>query len=261
MNLGAAFFVAFEGLSPELPPGLDQRLLAVQTWGWLVPFVWGFSARWLPVFLGLRPVRARKLLQGVAMNSVGVLAALAGWTIPASILILAGIFTAIYALRLFEPRERPAKVKGVHPSYPAFVRLAYVWAAIAATLGIWGSFAADPNRIAGASRHALTVGFLATMVSAVGQRVLPAFSGMRLLFSSKLMFGGCFWREEACCAWAWRYWLTKVWWSRPGSGCLYRQSVKWLRLRPLPQIYWSHLHGLAPLVRHNEPSCLQCWSV
>ncbi|MBZ5682854.1 MAG: hypothetical protein LAO24_22405, partial [Acidobacteriia bacterium] len=28
----------------------------------------------------------------------------------------------------------------------------------------------------------------ATMVFAIGQRVLPAFSGMRLLFSTKLMF-------------------------------------------------------------------------
>ena len=40
----------------------------------------------------------------------------------------------------------------------------------------------------GAPRHALTVGFLAMMVFAIGQRVLPAFSGMRLLFSTKLMF-------------------------------------------------------------------------
>jgi len=43
--------------------------------------------------------------------------------------------------------------------------------------GIWG-----------ASRHALTVGFLAMMVFSIGQRVLPAFSGMRLLFRPWLMF-------------------------------------------------------------------------
>jgi hypothetical protein len=49
----------------------------------------------------------------------------------------------------------------------------------------------DPMRTAafgGGSRHALTVGFLVTMVVAIGQSVLPAFSGMRLLFSKKLMF-------------------------------------------------------------------------
>ncbi|HUS19821.1 MAG TPA: hypothetical protein VMZ25_09240, partial [Terriglobales bacterium] len=40
----------------------------------------------------------------------------------------------------------------------------------------------------GASRHALTVGFVSTMVFAIGQRVLPAFAGMKLLFSKRLMF-------------------------------------------------------------------------
>jgi hypothetical protein len=33
------------------------------------------------------------------------------------------------------------------------------------------------------------VGFLASMIFAIGQRVLPAFCGMRQLFSSRLMFG------------------------------------------------------------------------
>ena len=46
----------------------------------------------------------------------------------------------------------------------------------------------DSSGIWGASRHALTVGFLAMMVFAIGQRVLRAFSGMRLRFSTKLMF-------------------------------------------------------------------------
>src|SRR5689334_19180969 len=39
----------------------------------------------------------------------------------------------------------------------------------------------------GASRHALTVGFVSTMVFAIGQRVLPAFAGMRVLYSPRLM--------------------------------------------------------------------------
>jgi len=31
----------------------------------------------------------------------------------------------------------------------------------------------------GGSRHALTVGFISTMVFTIGQRILPAFAGMR----------------------------------------------------------------------------------
>ena len=188
VNLGAALFLAYRGISPDLPPEFDQRFLVLETWGFLVPFVWGFSAKWLPVFLGLLPVRGRVLLLAVAVNSVGVLAAMMGWMRPAALLLLGGIIVAVWALRFLESTEQPAKVKGVHASFPVFVRLAYVWAIVAAALGIWASSVDGSHGIWGASRHALTVGFLATMVFSVGQRILPAFSGMRLLFSTKLMF-------------------------------------------------------------------------
>jgi len=190
LNLGVAVFLSFRGVGPELPPLFDQRLLVLQTWGFLVPFVWGFSARWLPVFLGLRPTRTRLLLPAVALNTAAVIAALAGAAMPAALLLLGGLAVAICALRIAEPAERPAKTRGVHSSFPVFVRIAYLQAAIAAVLGIWAALATDSTGIAGASRHALTVGFLATMVFAIGQRVLPAFSGMRVLFSPRLMFIG-----------------------------------------------------------------------
>jgi hypothetical protein len=188
VNLGATLFLAFRGASPDLPSDFNQRFLVLQTWEFLVPFVWGFSAKWLPVFLGLPPVRGRLLLAAVTVNSTGVIVALAGWPIAAVLLLLGGAIAATGALRLFERPQRAAKTKGVHTSFPYFVRLAYVWLAVATALGIWAALAANARGILGASRHALTVGFLATMVFSVGQRVLPAFSGMRLLFSTKLMF-------------------------------------------------------------------------
>ena len=188
INFGATLVLALRGTSPELPPDFDQRFLVLQTWGFLVPFVWGFSAKWLPVFLGLRPVRGPVLLLAVAVNSAGVIAAMTGGMRFAVLLLLGGIIIAIGALRFLEPTQQPAKVKGVHASFPVFVRLAYAWAVVAAALGIWASWVEDSHGIWGASRHALTVGFLATMVFSVGQRILPAFSGMRLLFSTKLMF-------------------------------------------------------------------------
>ncbi|MGC2184643.1 MAG: hypothetical protein WA637_15290 [Terriglobales bacterium] len=188
VNLGATLFLAYRGGSPDLPSQFDERFLVLETWGFLVPFVWGFSAKWLPVFLGLRPVRGRLLLLAVAVNSVGVIAALLGWMRSAVLLLLGAIMVAVWALRFLEPTQQAPKVKGVHASFPLFVRLAYVWALVAACLGIWASSVAGSHGIWGASRHALTVGFLATMVFSIGQRVLPAFSGMRLLFSTKLMF-------------------------------------------------------------------------
>ena len=197
-NLAAALVAARSYAAPELPPSLDLRLLVLQTWGCLVLFVWGFSARWLPVFLGLRPVRARWLLAAVGLDIAGVLAALAGFAVPSALLLAAAILLAAAALRLFEPAARPAKTEGVHPSYPVFIRLAYAWAVVAAALGMAAALAADSRGIGGASRHALTVGFLAVMVFAIGQRVLPAFSGMRLLFSPLLMFASLLLLSAGC---------------------------------------------------------------
>ena len=203
VNFGSATYLAFAGASPAVGADFDQSFLVLQAWGFLVPFVWGFSAKWLPVFLGLRPVRGRVLWLAVALNSLGAMGSFSPWPKLAAPLLLGGTGVAIHALNLFRLPEGPAKIKGVHRSFPSFVRTAYGWALVAASLGIWAAAAGGAHGIAGASRHALTVGFLAMMVFAIGQRVLPAFAG-RLLFSTKLMLmslvlltAGCLLRVSA----------------------------------------------------------------
>ncbi|MBV9182367.1 MAG: hypothetical protein JO356_13740, partial [Acidobacteria bacterium] len=57
INLLSATFLAWHAASPALPHNFDQRFLVLETWGFLVPFIWGFSANWLPIFLGLRSLR------------------------------------------------------------------------------------------------------------------------------------------------------------------------------------------------------------
>jgi len=188
LNLAAAICLSVRGESPAFSPGFDQRFLALTAWGFLVPFVWGFSARWLPVFLGLKELNTRALMTGFVLNWVGVAASLNGSFVISTFFLLLGAIISAIGLRLFEPSLHPAKVRGVHSSFPTFVRVAYVWLVIAALLGVWAAVSTDSNGIWGASRHALTVGFLSTMVFCIGPRVLPAFAGMRQLFSPRLMF-------------------------------------------------------------------------
>lgn len=191
LQLVETLLLARGGVSPAFPPAFDQRYLVVSTWGFLVPMVWGFSARWLPVFLGLRPLRPTLLLVALGANTAGVLTALFGRFDLAVFLLLLGGICAGIAIRFFEPSEKKPKVAGVHASFPLFVRMAYVWLVLAAGLGVWAE--QDPSGSAGiwgASRHALTVGFIAAMVFSVGQRILPSFCGMRVLASPKLMLAG-----------------------------------------------------------------------
>ena len=187
LNLGASIQLALHAASPAFPHEFDQRYLIVSTWGFLVPMVWGFSSRWLPVFMGLRPLRGSWLFVAAGLNTAGVVAGFLERFTAASILLLAGAVMAVIAIRFFEPAARAAKTINVHASFPVFIRIAYAWLLVAAALSIWASLAGGAPGIWGASRHALTVGFIAAMVFSVGQRILPSFCGMHVLWSTRLM--------------------------------------------------------------------------
>ena len=187
MNLGAALYLSVKGTGPAFPAPFESRLLALLAYGFIVPTILGFSARWLPVFLGLKPVAERILVYALLLNVTGVLLAQAGFFRTAPWLFLVAAVLAVAALHLAGPGERPAKTTGVHSTFPVFVRIAYLWLFIATALGIGAAYLDHANGWVGASRHALTVGFIAAMVFAVGQRILPAFAGMKVLYSPRLM--------------------------------------------------------------------------
>jgi hypothetical protein len=188
MNQVETVVLASTGAHPEIPHWLDQRYLFLAAWGFPVLAVWGFNARWLPVFLGIREPSSGGLLAALAASAGGLGAALFGHFQIATLLLLLASVLATIALNVFVRPRKPAKTLGVAPSFPVFVRGAYVWLLIAAALGVYAAQADTNGGIWGASRHALTVGFLATMVFAIGQRILPAFCGMRLLYSKGLMW-------------------------------------------------------------------------
>ena len=197
-NVGVTIYLALRGGAPALPHTLDQRLLMLPTWGFLVVSVWGFNARWLPVFLGLRAPDSRILFLALGLAWGAVILMLFGF-VPVSVALLPiAAMAAILALGVFERPQHPPKTAGVHPSFPTFVRGAYVWLLIATALSLWAVSADRAGGIWGASRHALTVGFLSTMVFAIGQRILPAFCGARVLFSKKLMFASLLCLNAGC---------------------------------------------------------------
>ena len=186
-NLGVTIYVAALGTGPAFPHELDQHLLMLPTWAFLVPAVWGFNARWLPVFLGLKAPSPRPLYAALLTAWLAAIAMSFGFVmLSVALLPVAGLL-AIGALHIFEPALQPAKLNGVHPSFPTFVRGAYLWLLAAAVLSVAAALRDQAGGIWGASRHALTVGFLSTMVFAIGQKILPAFCGMRVLFSKNLM--------------------------------------------------------------------------
>jgi hypothetical protein len=188
LNCGADFWAAGQGVTPALPHSFDQRLVALEAWGFLVPAIWGFNARWLPVFVGLRAASGKFLLTALALVWTSILADLGGLLIASALVLPVAAITAIQALHVWQPAIHPAKTNGIHPSFRFFIRTAYVWLLVASSLWALAAWVDHSGGIWGAARHALTVGFITTMVFAIGQRVLPAFGGGRVLYSPRLMF-------------------------------------------------------------------------
>ncbi len=198
LNFGGALYVSLRESTPAMPAALDQRFLLLSTWGFLVVSVWGFNARWLPVFLGLAQPHARGLLAALGTLTAGLVVGMMGAYTACSLLLVASSVLAVRSLHIFRASVQPPKLQGIHPSFPYFVRGAYVWLLVAGGLSVCASLLDKNGGFLGASRHALTVGFLATMVFSIGQRVLPAFCGMHVLFSKRLMFAALFLLNAGC---------------------------------------------------------------
>jgi hypothetical protein len=190
--------LAIRGMQLSFPHALDQKYLVLLGWGFLVPVVWGFSARWLPTFLGLAKPNVHFFRAALLLDLAGVLCGAAGWPRLATILLALSAAAIGCALHLTErPHARP-KVQGIHPSFPFFIRIAYLWLVIAGSMSIWAAFADLHGGIWGASRHALTVGFAATMVFTIGPRILPHFGGVYSIFSKRLMFLSLLLLQSGC---------------------------------------------------------------
>jgi uncharacterized protein involved in response to NO len=231
INFAIEIRLALTGVTPARPHGFDQRYLVLLGWGFLAPLVWGFSARWLPIFLGVKSVRGRMLQLAVLLDVLGVILGMAAQTLAAAVLLAAAAVLAPISMHVFSIPERPAKTIGIHPSFPIFLRVAYGWSILASLLGIMAVFADVHGGIWGGSRHALTVGFAAMMVMTVGPRILPHFAGVRNLWSPNLMFAtlillltGCTLRVsmeplayEGIAQFAWKL--------LPISGCLELSAV------------------------------------
>ena len=198
LNLGLSIWLALDGHSPVFPPEWDHTFLILMVWGFVVVMAWGFSTRFVTIFLGLESPRH----QAAGKFGLGIVAlvvlALARQYFLADMLILALSVYAIWALRLFHKPARSAKLTGAYRHYPAFIRLAYAWLVAGAMLGIAADLVPGATGLGGASRHAVTVGFIALLILALGPRLLPSFLNGRELYSTRWM-AASLWLLSAGC--------------------------------------------------------------
>jgi uncharacterized protein involved in response to NO len=200
LNLWIALPLAWHGASALYPLRSDHALVVIEVWGFALPVAWGYSTRFVTIFLGLQPssYRAWPWLCGGVAGIVGL--ALAQRFDLADGLAVAVAGLAIWALRIYRPAVKPAKRIGVYRGYPLFIRASYIWLAVGAVMGIVADFEPRWEGLDGASRHAITVGFIVTLIFALAPRILPAFLNGRELFSTRLMAASLWLLTVGCLA-------------------------------------------------------------
>ncbi len=187
LNLWIAVPLAWHGTSALYPLRSDHALVLIEVWGFALPVAWGYSTRFVTVFLGLQASSYRAWPWVCGGTAAIVALALARRFELADALAVTVAGLAIWAIRVFRPSVKQAKRLDVYGGYPLFVRLSYLWLATGAVIGIVADFEPRWEGLGGASRHAITVGFIALFIFALAPRILPTFLNGRELFSTRLM--------------------------------------------------------------------------
>ena len=225
--LWQVYAAALAGGSDMLPAGPDHVLISLALWAFCLPVVFGYSARFLRVFLNLGATDRRGVLLSLGFTSLAAVSCALDWQAVANAGNLCAVICGVQALRIFEPSQRPPKTAGVDPAYPLFARVSFAWLVVSAVLGL----AFPLPGVLGASRHAFTVGCLATLIFAIGPRILPTFLNSRELWSIPLMrasmvslTAGCFLRVLAEPL-AYNDWLPLAWQLLPVSAIVETAAV------------------------------------
>jgi len=203
-------------------PSGDARKLLIElpVLGFFTNMIFGFGIRLIPGFLNITKLRHRAFLVALPIYNCGLIAflaapplqriglhaLLAAWLgIAAAATMLFGALVYITGLHFFRPTQPVRPIHGVDPRGGILIPIAFSWLIISLIMILIERMAIAVNMplahpLAGAYRHALTVGFVTTMILAVGHRLAPVFIRQELvttrafMLSAVLIVVGCFWR-------------------------------------------------------------------
>ena len=206
VNLGATVYLAVQD-SSVVPDWLDRTLLVIELFGFIMSMIFGVNARNLPLFMRVRPPSAEALTPVLRLLPVAVILCAGGQALSVYSSLVGRAVAAlgwlgllgcaalyVHAVGLLRPRTRQVLTAGESGWYEAYVLAAYFWLAVGLCLELATALAqlmglglpADDLFLAGL--HAITVGFISTMIMGMATRIVPAFAATRL-HSRALLIG------------------------------------------------------------------------
>jgi len=188
LSAAQAMFLAGHAES-ALPSDLVEPFYAVALYGLGLSWLFGFSSRVAPAFLGLPRLSAQGARRVATLQSAGALLLAAAWipgfpsptaralTLVGTLLVAAAVLLFLVASHLLVPLTRP-------PNVP-FLRTPYLFLGLFAATSLMAVVA----EIGGASvhkfvwdgaRHIYTMGFLTLLIVVMSLHVIPLFTGRTL---------------------------------------------------------------------------------
>jgi hypothetical protein len=172
-----------------LPDSARGLLIILPVLGLGANAIYGFGIRLIPGLLNLTRLRPAWFSPALLLHNAGLCLFLIprqpARALGATLMLAAAISYLIGMNGLVGKRSRP--IYGIDPRGHVLIRVAFFWLVFGLTMILAQQLVPDlPHAYGGAWRHALTVGFITTMILGVGQRIVPIFIKQPLA-STRLM--------------------------------------------------------------------------
>jgi hypothetical protein len=153
-------------------------LIVLPVLGFAANAIYGFGIRLIPGLLNITRLRPWYFAAALVLHNAGLCAFL----VPMDVLRIAGAGlmlagAVLYVMGMNWLRSSPSRtIYGVDERGHLLVRVAFAWLVIGLAMVLGEQlFPWLPRAYGGAWRHALTVGFITTMILGVGHRLIPIF--------------------------------------------------------------------------------------
>jgi hypothetical protein len=180
---------------PVLPDSARSLLIVLPVLGLATNAIYGFGIRLIPGLLNIRQLRPRWFGFALLMHNAGLCLFLIPRRpsqIAGAICMLVGV--SFYLIGMDGLRAKPSRpIYGIDVRGHVLIRVAFFWLVCGLAMILVQQFHPEwPHAYSGAWRHALTVGFVMTMILGVGYRMIPIFirqplASTRLMLASAVL--------------------------------------------------------------------------
>lgn len=187
--------LAFRALAGSSGPGAysdaaRRLLMELAIFGFAMNAVYGFGQKLLPGMLGGGAPKPLAIAATFRLHNLGALSLAVSYFLRpttfaaiGAVAIASGAVAWAIGLQGFRGTRRSAPRPEAGPPFLVrYIQLAFFWLLAGLALFVAGELShafrgvAPPKAYLGATRHALTVGFLTTLILGVGQRLIPILS-------------------------------------------------------------------------------------